>query len=350
MSKHQSDKDLISDCVFQTNDKALVEPLVNSFTVLSDDILHEWQTVRLNYAEDSEVVFNSRRVFHGRGKMYPGLEWCCIDFFQPVILVTLFQAPPVNWESDLIALLTTVMQELNAVLPDNVKFVEHVLLQRRYLERSPIEALIGEVPEKAFAFRNGEKYHLSFTQQNVGFFLDIEPARQWLEDHAKFANVLNLFSYTCTFSVVARSAGADKVVNIDLSKKSLAIGQANHQINQCGSKGVSFLGHDILKSWGKLKKHGPYDIVIIDPPSFQKGSFIATKDYQKVLRKMDVLVAEGGRFLACLNAPEIPEGEFISLIQSHAEGFQLEKRLDPNPTFPEREDGKGLKMLVFQRS
>jgi 23S rRNA (cytosine1962-C5)-methyltransferase len=30
--------------------------------------------------------------------------------------------------------------------------------------------------------------------------------------------------------------------------------------------------------------------VIIDPPSFQKGSFLLTKDYQRVLRRLPELL------------------------------------------------------------
>ena len=34
----------------------------------------------------------------------------------------------------------------------------------------------------------------------------------------------------------------------------------------------------------KVRKYGPYALIIIDPPSFQKGSFALTKDYQKILK------------------------------------------------------------------
>ncbi|MCZ8499183.1 class I SAM-dependent methyltransferase [Vibrio lentus] len=43
---------------------------------------------------------------------------------------------------------------------------------------------------------------------------------------------------------------------------------------------VSFHGYDIFASREASKKRRPYELVIIDPPSFQKGSFALTKDYK----------------------------------------------------------------------
>ena len=87
--------------------------------------------------------------------------------------------------------------------------------------------------------------------------------------------VLNLFAYTCAFSVVALQAGARLVVNVDMGQGTMATGQQNHQINGI-TAGASFLVHDIFKAWGKINRSGPYGLVIVDPPSYQKGSFIAT--------------------------------------------------------------------------
>ena len=42
--------------------------------------------------------------------------------------------------------------------------------------------------------------------------------RAFVRENAKDKNVLNLFSYTCAFSVAAKLGGARSVVNIDMSK------------------------------------------------------------------------------------------------------------------------------------
>lgn len=320
------------------NISTLSEPVASALTALSQQLA----------LRDTDT-FNSRRIFHGRGRVYPELEWCCIDFFAPVLLVTFFREPCAEWQRELERLLADFyLANKRSPLPGNEAL--SVVLQRRFDTGAPYEALHGAMPEQAYAQRGDLRFKLSFEQQNVGYFLDIEPARKWLEENCQQGKVLNLFSYTCTFSVVALASQAQSVVNIDMSRRSLSTGRDNHHINGLATDTVKFLGHDILKSWGKLKKNGPYNIVIIDPPSFQKGSFVATKDYVKVLRKMPDLVAPGGSFLACLNAPEIKSEAFESLIHTNLEGFELEQKLCPNEDFPESDQGRELKMLAFRRN
>lgn len=295
----------------------------------------------------------SKRLFHGRGKCYAGLDWISVDIHPEILLITIFNRSKEYEHLDSESIECEI-NDLKAQIVNLCQSVEAlkrvcVVVQRRDHAGAPFVVESGELPEKPIAQRSGAQYALSFTQQNIGYFLDIEPARGWLEQYAKNARVLNLFSYTCTFSVVAMLAGADAVVNFDLSKKSLDRGRENHTLNNALTPHVRFFPHDILKSWGKIRKFAPYDIVVIDPPSFQKGSFVAKKDYRKVLVKMDELLSEKGRFLACLNAPEIAEAEFKSLVEEVCPGFVCDASLPAHPDFPERDEGRGLKMLAYTR-
>lgn len=309
------------------------------------------------------MVPDSCRLFHGRGKTFPGLEWCNVDYFHPVVIVVFYQSPGDALEAQIRdAVLGCVAQ---AAEKSAAQAISQVLVQRRYESGAPFETWLGDSAAETLnnvqAKRGDLRFNLSFSQQNVGYFLDIERARCWLEHNvqqinalrhsqasAQQASVLNLFSYTCAFSVVAKSAGAQRVVNIDMSRRSLNTGRENHRASGVGVEDVHFFAHDIFKSWGKLKKLGPYDVVVIDPPSFQKGSFIAEKDYAKVLRKMAALVAPEGYFLACLNAPEIHETEFKQWVETSAEGFEYVESLASHPDFPEAEEGHGLKLLVYK--
>ncbi len=45
--------------------------------------------------------------------------------------------------------------------------------------------------------------------------------------------------------------------------------------------------------------------MIVDPPSFQKGSFVLTQDYRRILRRLPELLVPGGTLLACINDPAI---------------------------------------------
>lgn len=285
------------------------------------------------------VVVDSLRVLHGRGRCFEGLEFVNVDFFQPVLLLTFYREPDEKW-----------LIQINAFLRDKLsEQFTAVLVQKRYLVNSPSELLLGELPAEVYARRGDLRFHLHLnSQQNSGFFLDIESGRQWLEKNVAGQQVLNLFAYTCALSVVAIAAGAKKVVNVDMSSSSLNLGRANHQLNNFAKDCSEFLAENIMKSWGRIKKRGPFDVVVIDPPSYQPGSFVAEKDYAKVIRRLPELMPNGGLVLACLNAPEL-SAEFLKnefLVQLPQAIFV--ERLQSHPDFPDVNPEQQLKLMVYR--
>ena len=287
---------------------------------------------------ERDAAVDSRRLFHGRGQCYPGYESVVVDYFAPVILITLFAEPQEGLVAQLVAELQPLLQGA----------ANCVLLQERYREGAPTQALVGSVPEPWYARRGALVFKIALEgQQNPGFFLDMEPGRQWLEEHAKGRRVLNLFAYTCAFSVVAIAAGATKVVNVDMSKSALGRGRDNHHLNGLDKARSQFLPEQILKSWSRIRRPGPYDIVIFDPPSFQKGSFVATRDYAKLLRRVPELMPEGGEVLACLNAPELGPEFMAELFAAECPEARFVQRLPGSPDFPDAQPERQLKLLHY---
>lgn len=136
-------------------------------------------------------------------------------------------------------------------------------------------------------------------------------------------------------------------MNVDMAKSSLSKGRDNHKLNEHNINQVSFLGYDIFKSWGKIKKAGPYDLVIIDPPSFQKGSFALTKDYKKILRRLPELLTEQGEVLACVNSPAVSSDFLIESMKEEAPQLTFRERLDNPPEFMDIDSEAALKVLRF---
>jgi 23S rRNA (cytosine1962-C5)-methyltransferase len=90
-------------------------------------------------------------------------------------------------------------------------------------------------------------------------------------------------------------------------------------------------------------------LIIIDPPTFQKGSFEATKDYRKLIMKLPQIASEDCTLLACLNSPDL-DAEFIKeLIKELAPSFKFVKRLENVEEFASADEERSLKNLVFQR-
>ena len=287
----------------------------------------------------SQLSVDSYRLLHGRGRCFDGLEFLNVDFFQPVLLLVLYKEPPKDWLNELVFFLQDKLSEKMSC----------VLVQRRYLVNAPSEVVLGIMPEQVFAQRGNLLFNLHLnSQQNAGYFLDMEAGRQWIEKHAVGKRILNLFAYTCAFSVVAVAAGAEKVVNVDMSSPALNRGRSNHQLNRMPKEKTEFVAENILKSWSRVKKPGPYDLVVIDPPSYQKGSFIAEKDYGKVIRRLPELMPQGGMVLACLNAPELSHDFLKKQFEEQLPQAEFVERLEAHTDFPDVNPEQQLKLLVYK--
>jgi 23S rRNA (cytosine1962-C5)-methyltransferase len=283
---------------------------------------------------------DAQRLFHGRGGLHPGCEAWTLDAYPPVWLVTKFgQATP----EELAALTAALLARQAQIAPEQPL---NVVLQTRHEGRSETTVLAGTVPESHVVTEDGAKYRINLLRgQNHGLFLDMAEGRRWVRAHAQGHKVLNLFAYTCAFSVAALQGGAKEVVNLDMAQGTLTTGQQNHQLNGFNS-GAKFLAHDLFSSWGKVTRMGPYGLVIADPPSYQKGSFVANKDYARMVRRLPDLLRPGGHALLCLNAPEIPEQFLRDVLAEQAPELIIEQRL-PNPaTFADVSSDRALKVLV----
>lgn len=286
-----------------------------------------------------------RRLFHGRGRCWPGLEQLTADWLGDQLWVSLFKEPEPAFLTRLSELLVTFTQQTAW----SASGARAVLLQHRSRPGAPVEVLWGEPEPRPVVCEQTLKYQLELGRnQNHGLFLDMRLGRDWVRQHAQGKRVLNLFAYTCGFSVAAIAGGASQVVNLDMARAALSRGRDNHRLNGHDLSKVSFLGHELFKSWGKVRKLGPYELIIIDPPSFQKGSFALTQDYHKILRRLPELLTEHGQVLACINDPDIASQFLIGNMAEHAPALQFVERLNNPPEFKDIDPESGLKTLVFR--
>ena len=293
----------------------------------------------------NEVPNELRRIFHGRGKFWPGLDQLTCDWVDGQLLVNVFK----EVDQAFLSSLKTGLVDLTNKDIWQVKQGTSIVLQHRYADGAPSEVLWGELNDSPVVVEHGLKYQLDIGRnQNFGLFLDMRNGRQWVQDNAKDKNVLNLFAYTCGFSVAAIAGGARQCMNVDMSRGSLNKGRDNHRLNEHDMRSVNFLGYDIFKSWGKIKKGGPYELVIIDPPSFQKGSFALTKDYKKILRRLPELLTEGGEVIACVNSPAVSPNFLIETMAEEAPSVEFIERLDNPPEFVDVDLDSSLKVLRFK--
>ena len=303
----------------------------------------------LNAIATMALPTDAQRVFHGRGGLHPGCEQWALDAFPPVLLLTSFQAVP---EAELATVGAALLARWQQIAPNEPL---NWVFQCRAEGHIETRLMSGSVPEPHVVTEHGARFRVHVLKgQNHGLFLDMAEGRawvrQWVRDYPPTQprlKVLNLFAYTCAFSVVALQAGAKQVVNVDMSQPALAIGQQNHQLNGI-STGASFLAHDIFKTWGKITRGGPYGLVIVDPPSYQKGSFVATKDYARLMRRLPELLAPGGHALLCLNAPELGLAFLQDQMKELAPELNFVQRVANPAVFADVSPERSLKVLAYQ--
>jgi 23S rRNA (cytosine1962-C5)-methyltransferase len=299
----------------------------------------------LNAIAAMDKPIDAQRIFHGRGGLYPGCAHWVLDAFPPLLVLTSFQAVAED-ELDLVG--DALAARWAQLCPGEAL---NWVFQSRHAGEPETRLMAGSVPEPHVVTEHGARYRVHVLKgQNHGFFLDMAEGRRWVREWAQTQpglKVLNLFAYTCAFSVVALQAGAKQVVNVDMSHGAMAIGQQNHQLNELRT-GASFLAHDIFKTWGKISRSGPYDLIVVDPPSYQKGSFVATKDYPRLMHRLPELLMPGGHALMCLNAPELGLAFLQEQMQTQAPDLKFVQRL-PNPAvFADVSAERSLKVLVYQ--
>lgn len=299
----------------------------------------DWQLVMqrvqarlLSVDADTNIV----RLFHGRGKTYPGFHDVTVDLLGSVILVALYgDADPAAHE---------FAKALGEYAPETI---DAVLVQHRRGRQTQAEVLWGRLPETVVGQEAGLSYLLQPTRnQNIGVFLDAAPLRQWVRQQANTANVLNLFAYTCGFSLAAVAGGARQVVNNDMSRAALDWGRANHELNGDDPRKVRYVPHNLFKSWWKLKQFARYDLIILDPPTNQRGSFNAEKDYSTMLKRLTDLAAPGAKVVACLNSPFLDYSFLENQIGRWAPKLRIKQRLAGSADFPEAEPERALKVLL----
>lgn len=285
---------------------------------------------------------DAQRLFHGRGGVFPGCEHLALDAYPPVFLLTAFA--PVS-EAELAVVECALTERWAQIAPGEPL---NWVVQTRAAQRTETRLMTGAVPDTHDVTEDGARYRVHLLKgQNHGLFLDMAEGRRWVRAQAAGQQVLNLFAYSCAFSVAALQGGAKQVVNVDMSAGAIALGQLNHALNGLQA-GARFLAHDIFKTWGKITRSGPYHLVIVDPPSFQKGSFVATQDYARLVRRLPDLLRPGGRAMLCLNAPELDTAFLRDLMQASAPELVFEQRLDNPAAFADAAPERSLKVLIYR--
>jgi 23S rRNA (cytosine1962-C5)-methyltransferase len=140
---------------------------------------------------------------------------------------------------------------------------------------------------------------------DTGLFLDHRTTRARVREESAGKRVLNLFCYTGAFTVHAAAGGAASTVSVDLSNTYLDWALENLRVNDLDGKAHLMVRSDVLRWLGQERqriasgKGAPFDLAILDPPSFSASKKMAAtleiqRDHPGLVAGTLALLSPGG--------------------------------------------------------
>ena len=265
-------------------------------------------------------VTDALRIVNGAADGFPGLT---IDKFGDRYQMQFFGPELLTSKTEIVEALASLFN------PVCVVSKERLSSSGKSLENAPMDVVVGSREDAVGTVREGNaNFHVDLLDTiNPGLFLDMRHVRLEVEDRfremsgaspAHFADLanlenpglrfLNLFSYTCSFSVHARLGGAAVATNADISGKILDKGRENYALNGLDLRpGEFFRGNAIEYVHWAQKKGLRFDGIVLDPPSFArfKGfNFNVREHLMPLVADCATLLNPGGFFMVSSNYSE----------------------------------------------
>lgn len=193
-----------------------------------------------------------------------------IDVYKDMIYVAEYKSKHKLSEEEYERWLTTsmeIIQKVFGVEKDNVflKLRERQKGEQQYskLNQEKKELIVDE---------NGLSFIVNLSDYlDTGLFLDHRLTRQMVKEMADGKRVLNLFSYTGSFSIYAAAGNARKITTVDLSKTYINWAKRNLTYNKLyDDTKHEFIQEDVLQ-YLKTVPANSYDLIILDPPTFSNS-------------------------------------------------------------------------------
>jgi 23S rRNA (cytosine1962-C5)-methyltransferase len=330
-------------------------PSVLPASVKDSDLFQErlTQAIQARWALGRSTDTTAFRVVHGGGD---GLEGIAIDVYGDHLLVHFFS-------DEALAYKEVILDHVAALGARGVYTMSHpkqsnTLVDPRAESLAPSAPVRGEPAERPLVvWESGLAFRVRLGDGlKTGIFLDQRENRRRVRELSAGKRVLNLFAYTCGFTVAAAAGGASCTTSVDASRGVLEWGAENLEQNGFAGEHHTFVDQDVF-TWLKLaiKRGERYDLVVLDPPSYattKTSRFSAADDLPDLAARALQVVAPGGRMLACTNHRGISFRRFRK--QMHEAGrlakrtvLQLKDLPDPSdfPAFPGADPH--LKSLLF---
>jgi 23S rRNA (cytosine1962-C5)-methyltransferase len=224
------------------------------------------------------------------------------------------------------------------------------LRRARREELAPETPFSGEPsPPDLVVTEHGMKVRVDIASGlSTGLFTDQRDTRVLVRASSEGARVLNLFAYTCSFTVAAALGGAAATTSVDVSQRALARGNDNLVLNGVAGPSHRLLRGDAASFVRRARRRGDrFDLVVLDPPSFGThggSTFSVERDYARIAEGALALLSTRGRLVAVTNHLGTNRAALRELIEraASAAGVRLEplRDLPMPPDYPYRPRGQ----------
>jgi 23S rRNA (cytosine1962-C5)-methyltransferase len=171
---------------------------------------------------------------------------------------------------------------------------------------------------------------------STGLFIDQRDNRRRIRDLAAGKHVLNLFSYTCSFSVAAALGGAKRVTSVDVGGRALERGKQNFVVNGLDPASHEFVQSDAVRFVRGAVKHGrQLELIVLDPPSFGtvgKATFKFERDIEALMTDCLRLLGPGGVLLCVTNHKKTSPPAFRRYLERAAAQARRELKVRELPS------------------
>jgi 23S rRNA (cytosine1962-C5)-methyltransferase len=244
------------------------------------------------------------RLLHAEGDGVPGLV---IDRFDDTLTLQIGTAGMEKQRDHILAALDQVLAPKTVILRADAPM--------RALEGldSYVKTVKG-TGHRIAVEENGARYFADLAEgQKTGWYYDQRDNRAFIAGLAKGKTVLDAYSYTGGFGILAAKAGAKEVVCLDSSAPALALAEETARANGVTIQAVKA---DVFEELERLKTAGErFDIVLADPPPFVKSKKDlepGAKAYRKLARLAAEVTAPQGLLMIASCSHNIPPDRFAA--------------------------------------
>lgn len=200
--------------------------------------------------------------------------------------------------------ITTLLRELLGAKPEEIYW--RTRIKRKKTEQYEKN---NALDESFTVFEYGLKFKVNLIDYlDTGLFLDHRETRKMIGSLAKGKRVLNLFAYTCAFSIHAAAGGALMTKSVDMSNTYTAWGRENFNLNGFDEKNHPIVRDDCLKFLiDEVKRRQTYDLIILDPPTISRSKkmdqmFDVQIDYVYLFQQIKRLLSDDGALYFSTNS------------------------------------------------